>query len=322
MTPAPSACIPDGLLAAMPQLREKLHLGVPSSNPALYLGFSVCKSTTALGLQAALHLERVQSRSTGKERDTESGNDYFDARYYSSAMGRFMSPDWSAKIAPVPYAKLDNPQTLNLYAYVGNNPLTRVDVTGHYECNGSKEQCGAIKNALNLIKTADASFKAGSSERGRLDKVLSFYGSEGQKNGVSIGFANLGGSTNAETDSKSFLGTGLFKTTSITFDLGSMKSNFGNQYATESAGTVAHEGTHGVDGMEVGPPQTKRDFLATEFKAYQSQALVAQGLGVNSAYGVWDTGWDPKKASAYSLEAVGVNAKANADADCAGGACK
>lgn len=33
------------------------------------------------------------SRTTGKERDIESGNDYFEARYYSSAMGRFMSPD-------------------------------------------------------------------------------------------------------------------------------------------------------------------------------------------------------------------------------------
>jgi RHS repeat-associated protein len=30
------------------------------------------------------------SRYTGKERDTESGNDYFEARYYSSNMGRFM----------------------------------------------------------------------------------------------------------------------------------------------------------------------------------------------------------------------------------------
>jgi RHS repeat-associated protein len=45
-------------------------------------------------------------RFTGKERDAESGNDYFGARYYSSSMGRFMSPDWSAKIEPVPYAKL------------------------------------------------------------------------------------------------------------------------------------------------------------------------------------------------------------------------
>ena len=75
---------------------------------------------------------------TGKERDSESGNDYFGARYYGSNMGRFMSPDWSAKIEPVPYSKLENPQTLNLYAYVGNNPLSRTDPTGHYLCGGSK----------------------------------------------------------------------------------------------------------------------------------------------------------------------------------------
>jgi len=119
------------LLAAMPQLSEKSHQGVPSSNPALYLGHEVCKSTTALGLRAALHLERVRSRSTGKERDAESGNDYFEARYYASSMGRFMSPDWAAKAEPVPYAKLDDPQTLNLYSYVQNNPLSRADADGH-----------------------------------------------------------------------------------------------------------------------------------------------------------------------------------------------
>lgn len=39
---------------------------------------------------------------TGKERDTESGNDYFGARYYGSSMGRFMSPDWSADPAAIP----------------------------------------------------------------------------------------------------------------------------------------------------------------------------------------------------------------------------
>ena len=70
---------------------------------------------------------------TGKEHDAESGNDYFGARYYSSAMGRFMSPDWSAKVEPVPYSKLDDPQTLNLYAYVGNNPLSRTDPDGHLQ---------------------------------------------------------------------------------------------------------------------------------------------------------------------------------------------
>jgi hypothetical protein len=42
-----------------------------------------------------------------------------------------MSPDWSAKQEPIPYAKLDNPQSLNLYAYVMNNPMTRFDPDGH-----------------------------------------------------------------------------------------------------------------------------------------------------------------------------------------------
>jgi len=75
-----------------------------------------------------------RSRFTGKERDTESGNDYFGARYYASSMGRFMSPDWSAKEEPVPYATKDDPQSLNLYAYVGNNPLTHNDPDGHQNC--------------------------------------------------------------------------------------------------------------------------------------------------------------------------------------------
>ena len=46
-------------------------------------------------------------------------------------MGRYESPDWANKAEPVPYAKLDNPQTLNLYGYVANNPESRVDPDGH-----------------------------------------------------------------------------------------------------------------------------------------------------------------------------------------------
>ena len=75
--------------------------------------------------------DATEQHFTGKERDAESGLDYFGARYYASNMGRFMSPDWSAKEEPVPYAKLDNPQSLNLYGYVGNNPLSTADPDGH-----------------------------------------------------------------------------------------------------------------------------------------------------------------------------------------------
>lgn len=77
------------------------------------------------------------SRYTGKERDTESGLDYFGARYYSSSMGRYMSPDYDDDDddpEPVPYADLENPQTLNLYGYVMNNPLQLYDPTGHSGC--------------------------------------------------------------------------------------------------------------------------------------------------------------------------------------------
>jgi RHS repeat-associated protein len=96
---------------------------------------------------------RVRPRSTGKERDTESGNDYFQARYYSSAMGRFMSPDWSAKYEPVPYAKLDNPQTLNLYAYVMNNPLTHFDPDGH-ACDSLSHCAQGFLNAVEVKVSA------------------------------------------------------------------------------------------------------------------------------------------------------------------------
>ena len=88
---------------------------------------------------------------TGKERDSESGNDYFGARYYASSMGRFLSPDFGGPMPnmpdAVPWADFENPQSLNLYSYVGNNPLTGTDDDGHdyYLMGGS--QCG--QNGIN-----------------------------------------------------------------------------------------------------------------------------------------------------------------------------
>jgi len=93
---------------------------------------------------------------TGKERDTESGNDYFGARYYASSMGRWLSPDWSAKEEPVPYAKLDDPQSLNLYSYVGNNPLARADEDGH--CPDDDPECMAAGDSLNGTPFHNLSF--------------------------------------------------------------------------------------------------------------------------------------------------------------------
>jgi RHS repeat-associated protein len=68
---------------------------------------------------------------TGKERDLETGLDYFGARYYSNGLGRFITPDWAAKAAAVPYADFADPQSLNLYTYVRNIPTSKVDADGH-----------------------------------------------------------------------------------------------------------------------------------------------------------------------------------------------
>jgi RHS repeat-associated protein len=68
--------------------------------------------------------DAIRQKFTLKERDNETGLDYFLARYYASTQGRFTSAD------SVGGQALD-PQSLNLYAYVLNNPLAYTDPTGH-----------------------------------------------------------------------------------------------------------------------------------------------------------------------------------------------
>jgi RHS repeat-associated protein len=73
------------------------------------------------------------------------GLDFFGARYFSAAQGRFTSPDeftggivdpftgqQVGQPGPLPYADITDPQTLNKYAYVRNNPLRYVDPDGHW----------------------------------------------------------------------------------------------------------------------------------------------------------------------------------------------
>lgn len=64
---------------------------------------------------------------SGKERDAESGLDYFGARYYDHSLYRFLSVD---PVIPRQYA-LSNLQRWNLYAYCGNNPINYADPDGN-----------------------------------------------------------------------------------------------------------------------------------------------------------------------------------------------
>ena len=83
------------------------------------------------------------SRYTGKERDSESGLDYFGARYNASSMGRFTSPDPGWFFA----SRLENPQTWNQYSYVLNNPLSFTDPDGY--------DCVYLNDAGNGVESVD-----------------------------------------------------------------------------------------------------------------------------------------------------------------------
>jgi RHS repeat-associated protein len=93
---------------------------------------------------------------TGKERDSESGLDNFGARYNAMSLGRFMTPDLVG-------GHLQDPQTLNKYAYVRNSPTTLTDPTGldfYLSCQKASDTCRKDL-AGNLVqgtttKTTDA----------------------------------------------------------------------------------------------------------------------------------------------------------------------
>lgn len=66
----------------------------------------------------------VKHRFTGQEADDSTGLYYYNARYLDPELGRFINADWI-----VPDA--NNPQDLNRYSYVNNNPIRYTDPTGH-----------------------------------------------------------------------------------------------------------------------------------------------------------------------------------------------
>jgi len=103
---------------------------------------------------------------TGKERDSETGLDYFGARYYSNGLGRFITPDWGARAVAVPYAEFADPQSLNLYSYVRNIPTTRYDADGHCADHYKNGSCKVNVDP----KTGKAGAQAGKQLQGVLNK--------------------------------------------------------------------------------------------------------------------------------------------------------
>jgi hypothetical protein len=74
--------------------------------------------------------------------------------------GRWMSPDWADRPTSVPYADFGDPQTLNLYGYVRNNPLSHADTDGHCWPTCTWVAGAAIGGAVGAVGNAYSQWKS------------------------------------------------------------------------------------------------------------------------------------------------------------------
>jgi RHS repeat-associated protein len=249
----------------------------------------------------------VKQRFTGKERDVETGLDYFGARYMAAAQGRFTSPD-------APFADQDpaDPQSWNLYAYARNNPLLFVDPTGQYTCHSSvsAQECTNFQDSLTEAqKSADAlkqKYGANSTQYTDAQRAIDSYGAAGVDNGVVIKVGNTG-SAGAQVQVGGVAGpktkdnpTG--QQIDVTFGTGQLGKG-----GAANAGLSAHEGSHVADGSAWVASGFK-DALnptryATESRAYRIQANIYEGQGY--LYGtfsptelMWFRGWPQSNVDA------------------------
>ena len=227
-----------------------------------------------------------QSRCTAKERDAESGNDYFGARYFGSSMGRFLSPD------PLG-GELINPQSLNRYAYALNNPLRFTDPTGMYVTNCASGDKACAKNASAFEKSRQHDLK---SKDSAIRAAAAAYGDAGQKNGVTVAFGDPGKGHDGNT-----VVTGLEADPDHpgSFRADATVTIRPGQSGSELDSTVGHEGEHVENAQGFAATVTPQGYydlsknlteFQTEVNGYGISNSVLSDEGVKASFGTCDNG--------------------------------
>jgi RHS repeat-associated protein len=213
---------------------------------------------------------------TGKERDSESGLDYFGARYDASNLGRFMTPDSGVDQHP------EEPQSWNLYAYARNNPLLFVDPSGEYVCGTSmtQQQCTDFQTGLDKAQDAANAAKdkygANSDQYKDAQRAIDAYGKAGVDNGVTLQVGDTG-----KYGATTTVAGGAAKTAD-----NPTGQNIGVKFSAGLVGDAmseAHEGSHAADGSAwvasgfssaLNPTR-----FQTEQRAYRVTDTISEGLG-------------------------------------------
>lgn len=184
---------------------------------------------------------------------------------------------------------------INLYAYVANDPVNKQDPTGTYECAG--KQCKSVDAAYRRGQAALASGKLSKTEAARLSSSLRALGAPGQKNGVTISFANSkqiysrsGGFAYTEK-TKTGISVVLPTTFATSFDSwknsGSPVASKGGRFSPQDAraNALIHEGRH-VFQFKSGMTQEQynRNPRPFEVDAFRTGNTVNEAFGTVSAF--------------------------------------
>jgi RHS repeat-associated protein len=192
---------------------------------------------------------------TGHRMDAASKLVYMQQRYYDPVIGRFLSVD------PVT-AYSDPVGQFNRYRYANNNPYRFTDPDGRYSCEASI--CAAVKSYVEKLRESRSNLRDRSEQR-KVDQVLRYIGTEGSK-GPHYKPGELKGDTAANTDQN---GT-------TTIDVKKMDSS------ATGAMVIGHEARHDLDAIDRGGPAgTSAEVRATETRAYDTEATIGKGLGIN-----------------------------------------